>query len=268
MADVYATITQADPALVARVAAVMEQRAADPRQAQMRDAFLDAIEFPAGAEVMEIGCGSGAVCRAIATRSGVGRVIGVDPSPVLLERARDLAAGMPRLRFAEGDGRASGLADASFDVVILYTTLCHVPEPARAVAETYRLLRPGGTLGVFDGDYATTTVALDRHDPLQCCVEAMIGGFVHAPWLARGLAPMLRAAGFRNVKTASHGYAAVDEPDYMLSVIDRGADALAADGNVGAALADALKSEARRRVETGRFFGQIGYFHAIGRKLD
>lgn len=47
--------------------------------------------------------------------------------------------------------------------------------------------------------------------------------------------------------------------DYMISIVDRGADTLAGDGLIGAELAAALKSEARRRVDDATFFGHVAY---------
>jgi hypothetical protein len=52
MADVYAMITDADPALVARIAEVLELRAADPQQAAMRRAYLGDVAFPEGAAAL------------------------------------------------------------------------------------------------------------------------------------------------------------------------------------------------------------------------
>lgn len=52
----------------------------------------------------------------------------------------------------------------------------------------------------------------------------------------------------------------------MLTLVDRGAEALAAAGAVTSATAEALKEEARRRVEAGTFFGHIAYASAIARK--
>jgi Methyltransferase domain len=115
VADVYATITDADPALVAQIAEVLELRAADPQQAAMRQTYLGDIQFPAGARVLEVGCGTGAVTRELAGWPGVAEVVGLDPSPTFLATAR--------------------------------------------------VLRPGGWLAVFDGDYATTTVSVGPADP-------------------------------------------------------------------------------------------------------
>jgi hypothetical protein len=49
----------------------------------------------------------------------------------------------------------------------------------------------------------------------------------------------------------------------MLTIVDRGADVLAGAGRIGGELAVALKSEARRRVETGTFFGHLAYASVI-----
>ena len=83
MPDVYATINDADPVLVSRIAEVLELRAADPQQQAMRRTYLDDIDFPDGAEVLEVGCGTGAVARELARRPGVATVTGIDPSPTL-----------------------------------------------------------------------------------------------------------------------------------------------------------------------------------------
>jgi len=59
---------------------------------------------------------------------------------------------------------------------------------------------------------------------------------------------------------ATHG---VTDASYMLTIVDRGADVLAGTGRIGGDLAAALKSEARRRVETGTFFGDLAYASVI-----
>ena len=55
-------------------------------------------------------------------------------------------------------------------------------------------------------------------------------------------------------------------PDYMLTLVDRGADALAKEGRVDLELVDALKQAARRRADEGEFFGSIMFASSIARK--
>ena len=119
---------------------------------------------------------------------------------------------------------------------------------------------------VFDGDYATITLATGEHDPLQVCVAAMVSAFVNDPWVVRRLPAMVERAGFVDARLASHGFAQVADADYMVSIADRGAGRLAANGRIGRALADALKAEARRRLMDGSFFGHIAYASLITRK--
>jgi ubiquinone/menaquinone biosynthesis C-methylase UbiE len=266
MPDPYASIAQTDEALQARLAGVLELRAADPQQRAMLNGYLSEIQLPSAASVLDIGCGTGAITRVLAEMPGVKDVVGVDPSPVFVEKARQLGRGLPQLSFHTGDGRAVPFADASFDLVVFHTTLCHVPNPEKALHEARRVLRAGGWLAVFDGDYVTTTVAIDTFDPLQRAVDAMVASFLHNPWLTRRLSHILGSMGFVVTRLRSHGYTQTTEPDYMLTIVDRGADVLAAAGTIGASQAEALKSEARRRVKTGAFFGHISYISVIARK--
>jgi ubiquinone/menaquinone biosynthesis C-methylase UbiE len=160
--DIHATIAEAeaDPATVARIGDALETRAADPAQRAMLETYLAEITFPQDARVLESGSGTGAVARVLANQPGVGEVVGIDPSPVLVEQARCLGAEISNLRFVLGDGRALPFAENTFDVVVIHTVLCHVPGPGTILAEARRVLRPSGSLAVFDGDYITTTVAL------------------------------------------------------------------------------------------------------------
>jgi SAM-dependent methyltransferase len=203
------------------------------------------------------------VTRELAAWPGVAAVVGVDPSPTFLAAARRL--GPPAVSFVEGDARALGFDDHTFDVVVFHTTLCHVPGPELALREAARVLRPAGWLAVFDGDYATATVAIGPADPLQACVKAWVAASVHDPWLVRRLPALLEDAGFELVAQRSHGYVEAGQASYTPTIVDRGADALVAAGQLGEEAAAALKAEARRRVAAGRFFGHIAYASLVAR---
>ncbi|MBV8064546.1 MAG: methyltransferase domain-containing protein [Actinobacteria bacterium] len=261
----YATIEQADEAVQRRIADVLELRAADPQQRAMLEAYLADVKIPERASVLEIGCGTGAVARVLAAKAEVEQVVGVDPSPILLARAQALATSEAGLSFVAGDGRDLPFDDASFDAVVLHTTLCHIPGPEQVLAEARRLTRPSGWLAVFDGDYATTTVATSADDPLQACADAAIEALVHDRFLVRRLTGLLRATDWRIVSFRSHGYVETDNAGYMLTLIDRGADALVSQGRLGPTTAEALKQEARRRSSDGGFYGHIAYASVVAR---
>jgi SAM-dependent methyltransferase len=267
MPDVWASVAELDDAIQGRLADVLETRGADPRQQAMRRDFLADVAFPARARVLEVGCGTGVLTRVLACWPDVARVTGVDPAPSLLVRARTLASDLANVEFQEADGRSLPFATAAFDVVVFDSTLSHVPGAERALAEAHRVLRSGGWLAIFDGDYATTTVALGDHDPLQRCADAMMAASVNDRWLVRRLPDLVGAAGFEVLGFRSHGYAEAGEGGYLLTVIERGADLLCAAGQIGDDLAAELKAEARRRSAAGTFFGHIAYGSLTARKI-
>jgi ubiquinone/menaquinone biosynthesis C-methylase UbiE len=266
MPDVYASIESADEAVQERLAEVLELRAADAGQQSMLDEYLADLPLPDGARVLEVGCGTGAVARTLAVRPGVGEVVGLDPSPVFVQRAREIAAGVANLSYVVGGGTALAFDDGAFDAVIFHTVLSHIPDVSTALAEAARVTAPGGALAAFDGDYATATVAAGDHDPLQACVDAAMEALVHDRFLVRRLGVLVRAAGWEVVRLRSHGYVENDDPGYMLTLVDRGADTLVSAGRLGSDAAEALKGEARRRVAAGEFFGHIAYASLIGRR--
>lgn len=260
--DPYARITELDDATVTALAERFDIRAADPRQHQLWQDFLTRAPQVAGARVLEVGCGTGIITTKIADLPGVAEAAGVDPSSGFIARARHRA---PNLQFQVADGRALPFDDATFDGVVFATTLCHVPEPELALAEAHRVLRPGGYLLIYDGDYATTTVALGAHDPLQACAAAAVAALVHDPFLVRRLTGLAGAAGFDPGDLRSHGYMDISPPAYLPSMINVGIDALTAAGTLCAATAEALKAETRHRAETHRFFGHISYASLLTR---
>jgi SAM-dependent methyltransferase len=266
MPDPYANIAAVDPEIQARLIAAMEVRAAEPRQREILDTYLAWVELPANARLLEVGCGSGAITRVLAERAGIAAIVAVDPSPVFLAKACELAAGYRHVAFQLGDVRALEFEEGVFDGAVAHTCLTHVPGPDQALRELFRVLRPGGTLAVFDGDYASTTLACGDGDPLQSCADAAMAALVNDRWLARRLPALVRGAGFEIGRFDGHAYVQSVEPSYLLTLVDRGADALADQATIGRELAEALKAEARRRVAAGTFYGSITFASLIARK--
>lgn len=107
--------------------------------------LFDQMELPAGARVLDLGCGPGYVWRANAGRVPDGwKCLLADLSPGMLAAARaHLGA---RFRYAVADAMALPFASGAFDAVVAHHMLYHVPDRARAIPELARVLRPGGTL--------------------------------------------------------------------------------------------------------------------------
>jgi len=108
----------------------------------------------AGKRLIEIGCGRGGFSAWLA-RQGPAEVVAIDFSPAAVEKGAAFGreAGLANLRFEVGDIQAIAHADASFDVAVSCETVEHVPDPARAVRELARVLRPGGRLLLTTPNY-------------------------------------------------------------------------------------------------------------------
>jgi len=96
--------------------------------------------------VADLGCGAGHVASLVAPF--VRRVIGVDASAAMLAAAEELVPDHVDLR--QGTLEALPIGDGEVDIALLVLVLHHVPDPARALAEAARILRPGGRLVVVD----------------------------------------------------------------------------------------------------------------------
>jgi SAM-dependent methyltransferase len=109
---------------------------------------LDELLDVRGRDVLDVGCGDGALVRRLADARA--RAVGLDPQAAALEQARAQAREGQTVRYVQGTAEDPPFADASFDVVIFFNSLHHVPPACmdRAVAEAARMLRPGGLLYV------------------------------------------------------------------------------------------------------------------------
>jgi ubiquinone/menaquinone biosynthesis C-methylase UbiE len=114
--------------------------------------LAERIEWPDNGEVVEVGCGSGLLWANIASLVPPLRLTLTDLSEGMVDAAVAALAGLagtPGLRITQTracDAQHLPFADASFDVAVANHMLYHVPDPAAAVAELARVLRPDGVL--------------------------------------------------------------------------------------------------------------------------
>jgi SAM-dependent methyltransferase len=110
------------------------------------------MDVPPGAAWLDAGCGTGALTQAMLD-AGAGSVVGVDRSEGFLAFARE-AVRDPRARFELGDLVQLPLPSHSVDAVGSGLVLNFVPDPAAAMAQLVRVLRPGGVAACYLWDYA------------------------------------------------------------------------------------------------------------------
>ena len=112
----------------------------------LADPFLDFIGTAGDERILDVGCGTGSLAFALARRSEVKEVRGVDFSPAYIEHAKRNNHD-PRIRFEVGDACALDLGDARFDRVLSLLMLHFVPSADLAIADMRRVSRPGAVVG-------------------------------------------------------------------------------------------------------------------------
>jgi SAM-dependent methyltransferase len=152
--------------------------------------------LPPGANVVDIGSGSGMDCLLAGKDVGpTGQVIGIDMTDEMLARARTAAAQMsiPHVRFEKGDMERLPLVDASVDVVISNGVINLAPDKRTVFAEIYRVLRPGGRL-----QFADIVIGTELSEDARNNIDLWAGGIAGALQSAE-LVRLVADAEFRDV---------------------------------------------------------------------
>ncbi|MBT1072569.1 class I SAM-dependent methyltransferase [Pelotalea chapellei] len=155
--------------------------------------YRDRIAFQSiiGNDILDAGCGEGLTLEKLVKLNPAARVIGVDTEPENLEICR--RHGLP---VQEGSLYDLPFADASFDTVLFSEVIEHLDDPERALAEIFRVLRPGGrVIIIFPNDRTFMLARL----ALGMVREAFYDPGHVRQWTPRQIRSVLSAVGFKTV---------------------------------------------------------------------
>lgn len=251
----------------ARMAGVLEDRAAHPDQVEMRRRFWEWVEVRPGEAVLEVGCGTGVWAREAAAMVGArGRVLGVDPSRVMVESARRLAhdgGAPPNLDFEVADGTALPFPDESWTLVLAATLFTHVQRQRDVMRELARLARRGGRVAVFDQDLETYVVNHSNRELTRRLMNLHCDGRADG-WSGRGILGLMRQAGLSGVRCLPQAWVDPDYGPYVrYSLRSRAAFAVER-GAATEAEAKAWLDELDGRARDGTFFSGLTYYGFVG----
>jgi SAM-dependent methyltransferase len=153
-----------DPNVVVLMAG-MEETAGWEATRRLRAWERAQLRLAPGARLLDVGCGLGEAALAFADDLGDdGEIVGIDASEEMLRVARSNArSARCRVRFSAGDATSLDEPDDAFDAARSERTLQWLADPAAAVAELVRVVRPGGRVSLIDTDWSTFTI--DVGDP-------------------------------------------------------------------------------------------------------
>lgn len=174
------------------------------RTAERNAAFFLPLLKP-GMRLLDGGCGPGSITVGLAAAVSPGPVVGVDVDGEALEFAHVFSAnaGASNIGFEQHHLRALPYDDANFDAVFMHFVLQHVDEPDRVLDEAFRVLKPGGVIGVADADFDGALIW--PNDPLlRRSTEILIAVRSEGdPRIGKQIPGLLAEAGFTKVSAAA-----------------------------------------------------------------
>ena len=195
---------------------------------------------------------------------------GIDLSDDFIAAAETFAADdgvSDRVQFAVGDAHQLDFRAASFDTVVAHTLVSHVRAPLAVLAEAARVVRPGGYVAVFDGDYASLTFGCSDPRLGEAVEPALQATIMSSPRVMREIPRLLPKAGLRLIATQAHVYAEAGSSTFMLNLAETYAPLTAASaGQLSAAHVDAWLADQRRSASDGTFFAACNYYAYVARR--
>jgi ubiquinone/menaquinone biosynthesis C-methylase UbiE len=154
--------------------------------------------YPPGSRVLEVGCGVGAQTRHLVDSSPGAHLTSIDVDAESLAKAREQVGEQVEFRRADLYD-----IDERFDHLFVCFVLEHLRDPRHALEHLRRILRPGGTITVIEGDHGSAFFHPDSaaaHRVIDCLItlQKAKGG---DGLIGRRVEPLLTAAGYQNVRT-------------------------------------------------------------------
>jgi ubiquinone/menaquinone biosynthesis C-methylase UbiE len=167
--------------------------------------FLSHLQ--SGMKVLDCGCGPGTITLGLAQVVAPGEVIGteIEETQVDLARKNAVKRRVDNVQFQTADLYRLPFADNSFDAVFISAVLGNLREPIRGVREAYRVLKPGGVIGIKEFDHGGDLIyppdpAIEKYGELYIRLRREFG---HEPNSGRRIGDLLFRAGFEWIKLSA-----------------------------------------------------------------
>jgi ubiquinone/menaquinone biosynthesis C-methylase UbiE len=269
-ANEWANPSNLSSSTAAAIAASLEERARCLDQQQVNAALGYALNPKPGERWLEVGCGSGVLCRLMAPRiMPRGRIHGLDISLEILKVARQLAgeAGLAEtVVFEVGGAERLPFASDTFDSTFAARVLLHVSNPIGVVSEMARVTKPFGWVTVMDWDFETVVVDHSDRELTRRLLHWRTDHEGGDNWSGRKLWRYMIKAGLTNLTLHPVLSIARTEADSLCQSLWKAAQVACAGGVITPEEEFHWKSELKAKVAAGQFFASIVYYIVRGQR--
>jgi ubiquinone/menaquinone biosynthesis C-methylase UbiE len=262
--DPHRFINDLDKSTIQSLVMRLESRSRDKAFSNLILKYAAQLSLPESAIALEIGCGTGATTRFLAQRDNFsGKAYAVDQCPDFIDVAKRFAKSeniSDRIEFSVGDAHQLNFPDSMFDVVIAHTLISHVSDPETVIQEMARVVKPDGTLVIFDGDYSSLTIAYPEHEFGQQMDHALAKATFNNTLIMQDLPHMLPRFGLEICKAWGDAIIEIGQGSYFKSFIEAYAPFVKHAGLIDAALVDKWLTDQLMFIHQRSFFACCNYY--------
>jgi 2-polyprenyl-3-methyl-5-hydroxy-6-metoxy-1,4-benzoquinol methylase len=268
--DVWGRTTDIEESALTVMVERLESRAKHPFFRGVIADYLGGLELNRISSVLEIGCGTGVVSRALAGRPGFrGTITATDVSPHLIDAARRYAqmeSVEGRIVFEISSAADLHAGNGTYDLIIAHTLLSHAADPVAILAECGRVLRAGGQLLIFDRDFASSALSLKSQIAAKIDIGDIARAFAAQPCIIRQLPRLLAEAGFAIQSHRAYVIADVGRAEFFSENLTTWRRLLPVSGVISKGDADLLMNDLEAASAAGTLFWANNFYTFVARK--
>lgn len=246
----------------------LERRSQYPDQVQVNDALCRILNPIQGEHILEVGCGSGLMCRLIAPFvSPKGHITGIDLNPEVIQFARKYASQenlSSLITFEVGDAEAIPYSNNSFHGAFAARLLLYIQNPQKVIRELIRVVRPGGRIVLMDWDFETVVVDHLNRELTRRILQWRTDHKDGNNWSGRQLFRLMKSQGLSTVKVYPVITMAKSENNSLTQSLRHGALGAFDNKVINQEEYKAWLTEFEILLRDRLFFASIVYFIAYG----
>ena len=228
------------------------------------------LNIEPGHTILDVGCGTGDDVLALAKLIGSeGKVVGLDSSQSIVSEAqqRHQQSNLP-IVFQTGDVHTLTFADNTFDSCRADRIFMHLENPAQALSEMVRVVRPGGRIVLREPDWDTLVVDHPDHILTRTIVQHHFDRVIRHPWSGRELYRLCSEAYLVNINVADTSTLVLTDfaTANQLYGLDAAVRAIQAQETALHTQAEAWLAYLKQADEKGCFFSAVTGFTVVGQK--
>ncbi len=254
---------------VRQMAAFLEERSRSPDMQAVNASFRDVLTPNPGERILEVGSGSGVLCRLVAPHlKPEGWINGLDISLQFLIETKKIIFKdgiTDGITFACGTGESLPFSTASFDGAFAARLLLHVDNPERVVREMVRVVRQGGRVVVMDWDFETVTVDHPDRELTRRLLHWRNDHHGGNNWSGRQLWRQMVGSGLESLTAHPVVTVALGETDGLTQSLWRAAEAARENGAITTNEHTRWVQALKERIQSRTFFASIVYFIISGK---